>query len=175
MVNRPAIPIGIKRRLLIESGYRCAIPTCRYPITENAHIFSWAESGDHGHHNLIALCPNCHTRYDSGEITKEAIIYYKKKLMFLNDVYSRFELDVLDYLKSKRRALIPGELLVKRLLEEGIVKIEDEIMTQGFADGEDFLGIFSVVLTEKGAQLLNDWARVDGSLTYDRFEEEREG
>jgi hypothetical protein len=33
-------------------------------------------------------------------------------------VYSRFELDVLDYLKTHKRALIPGDLLIKRLLEE---------------------------------------------------------
>ncbi len=135
MNNRPSIPTAIKRRILIESGYRCAIPTCRFPITENAHIISWAESKDHCYENLIALCPNCHTLYDSGKIDRNAIIAYKKKLMFLNDVYSRFELDVLDHLKTHKRALVMGELHVKRLLEEGIVEHEEEIMIQGFGDG----------------------------------------
>lgn len=153
----------------MEAGYRCAIPTCRFPIAENAHIVSWAESKDHSYQNLIVLCPNCHTLYDSGKIDRAAIVAYKKKLMFLNDVYSRFELDVLDYLKTHKRALIPGELLVKRLLEEGIVEHEENIMIQGFDDGEDILSMFSVVLTDKGKQLLDDWSKVDESLTHDQL------
>ena len=169
MNNRPSIPIKIKRRILIEAGYRCAIPTCRWPITKNAHIISWVESKDHSYENLIALCPNCHTLYDSGKIERAAIIAYKKKLMFLNEVYSRFELDVLDHLKTHKRALIPGELLIKRLLEEEIVEHEEEIMIQGFGDGEDILGIFSVILTEKGETLLEDWSKVDESLTHEKL------
>ncbi|MFX0209773.1 MAG: HNH endonuclease [Candidatus Hodarchaeota archaeon] len=169
MNNRPSIPVETKRRILIESGYRCAIPTCRFPIAQKAHIVSWAESKDHSYENLIALCPNCHTLYDSGKIEKAAIIAYKKKLMFLNEVYSRFELDVLDYLKTHKRALIPGELLIKRLLEEKIVEHEEEIMIQGFGDGKDILGILSVILTEKGKKLLEDWSKVDESLTHENL------
>jgi hypothetical protein len=151
----------------MEAGYRCAIPTCRFPIAENAHIISWAESKDHSYENLIALCPNCHTLYDAGKIDRQAIVAYKKKLMFLNEVYSRFELDVLHHLRTAKRALIPGELLIKRLLDEGLVECEDEIMTQGFTDGEIILGIFSIVLTLKGERLLEDWSRVDDSLTHE--------
>jgi 5-methylcytosine-specific restriction endonuclease McrA len=95
MSDRSSIPSELKRRILIEAGYRCAVPTCRFPITENAHIVSWAESKNHTYENLVALCPNCHTMYDSGKIERAAIMAYKKKLMFLNEVYSRFELDVL--------------------------------------------------------------------------------
>ena len=153
--------------MLIEAGYRCAVPTCRFLITENAHIISWSDSKDNSYENLIALCPNCHTMFDSGKIEKAAIIAYKKKLLFLNDVYSRFELDVLDHLKNHKRALIPGELLVKRLLEEGLIQHEEEFMIHGFGDGEDILGIFSVILTEKGKRMLEDWAKVDKSLTHD--------
>ena len=154
----------------MEAGYRCAIPACRFPITENAHIVSWADSKKHSYENLIALCPNCHTLFDSGKIDRAAIIAYKKKLMFLNDVYSRFELDVLDHLKSHKRALIPGELLIKRLLEEKIVVHEEGILVHGFGNGEDMLGIFPVVLTDKGKRLLEDWSKVDESLTYDRLQ-----
>lgn len=169
MQQRPAIPTETKRRILIEAGYRCAIPTCRFPITENAHIVSWSESEDHSYENLIALCPNCHTRYDKGEIDRVAIIAYKKKLIFLNEVYSRFELDLLDHLKSHRRAIIPGELLIKRLLDEEIVKHEERIMVQGFGDGENILGIFSVVLTDKGKKLLENWSKLDESLTHEKL------
>ena len=169
MNDRPTISVEVKRRILIEAGYRCAVPTCRFPIAEKAHIISWADSKDNSYENLIALCPNCHAMYDSGKIDRTAIIAYKKKLLFLNEVYSRFELDVLDHLKTHKRALIPGELLVKRLLEEEIVRHEERIMIQGFDDGEDILGIFSVVLTDKGKRMLDDWAKVDESLTHDQL------
>jgi hypothetical protein len=58
-------------------------------------------------------------------------------------------------------------LLIKRLLEEGIVEHEEKIMIQGFGSGEDILGIFSAVLTEKGKKLLEDWSKVDESLTHE--------
>ncbi|MCX5886144.1 MAG: hypothetical protein NT096_09585 [Proteobacteria bacterium] len=106
--------------------------------------------------------------YDSKKIDKKALIAYKKKLIFLNDVFSRFEIDVLEHLKIRKRAIIPGDILIKRLLDEGLVKHEEEIMLHGFGDGEDILGIFSVVLTEIGKRLLDDWAKVDDSLTIDQ-------
>ena len=96
-------------------------------------------------------------------------MHIKKKLLFLNEVYSKFELDVLDHLKGHKRALIPGELLIKRLLEEGLVIFEDEIMVQGYGDGEDILGIFSVVLSDKGKKLLADWSTIDASLTHENL------
>ena len=138
-------------------------------MTENVHIVSWAESADHSYENMIVLCANCHTRYDSGDIPRAAIVSYKKKLMFLNDVYSRFELDVLDYLKVRGRALVPGELLVKRLLDERIVDVDEMIMAHEFDDGDEVLGLFSVVLTDRGRQLLADWACVDDSLTHQQL------
>jgi hypothetical protein len=168
-MSRPKIPTELKRRVLLESGYRCAIPTCRFPITENAHIISWAKTKEHSYENLIALCPNCHTLYDSGRIDKKALVAYKKKLIFLHEIYSRFELDVLDYLKIHKRALIPGEILIKRLLDEELVELEEEIMSQGFDDGEDIRAFFSIILTEKGRKLLDDWAKVDNALTFNNL------
>lgn len=168
MSDRPAIPTEIRRRIFMEAGYRCAIPTCRFPIPDNHHIFSWADSRDQSYENLIALCPNCHEMFHKGRIPLEAIRAYKKKLIFLNDVYSRFELDVLDHLKSHKRAVIPGELLIKRLLDEGIVSREDDISSVSFDDGEDILGIFSVMLTDKGRRLIEDWFKIDDSLTYEK-------
>ena len=166
-MSRSAIPTEIKRRVLIESGYRCAIPTCRFPVTENAHITSWAETKDHSYENLITLCPNCHTLYDTGKISKEAIIVYKKKLMFLNDVYSRFEIDVLDYLKSHKRALIAGELSIKRILEEQIVEKEKVHAWQSYDDGDCIDIFFSVKLSAKGIALLDNWSKIDQTLTHE--------
>jgi hypothetical protein len=92
-------------------------------------------------------------------------VAYKKKLVFLSDVYSRFEIDVLDHLRFHKRALVPCEILVKRLLEESMVQIEQSIGTHDFDDGERIPFLFSVVLTDSGRGLLADWSRVDDSLT----------
>ena len=64
MSDRPAIPLALERAVKIEAGHRCAIPTCRYPRVEVAHIVPWAEVREHTLENLIALCPNCHDLYD---------------------------------------------------------------------------------------------------------------
>jgi hypothetical protein len=40
---------------------------------------------EHKFENLIALCPNCHTRYDSGEIDRKAMLMYKARLGVMNE------------------------------------------------------------------------------------------
>lgn len=40
---------------------------------------------DHKFGNLIALCPNCHTRYDKGEIDRKAMFMYKARLGAINE------------------------------------------------------------------------------------------
>jgi hypothetical protein len=37
-MNRPSIPIAIERDVKIESGHRCAIPTCKLFPIQLAHI-----------------------------------------------------------------------------------------------------------------------------------------
>lgn len=87
MEKRPAIPEEIKRQVLMEAGHRCAIPTCKFPTTEIAHITPWAESNSNDFYNLIALCPNCHARYDKGEIDRKSMKLYKQNLGI---IYSRY-------------------------------------------------------------------------------------
>jgi hypothetical protein len=79
-MDRPAIPAEILRAVLVEAGHRCAIPTCKYPTTEIHHIVPWEKCESHDFDNLIALCPNCHNRADSGEIDRKALRLYKSHL-----------------------------------------------------------------------------------------------
>lgn len=79
------IPAELKRDVLIESGHRCAIPTCKHPTVEIHHIVPWADCQEHKFENLIALCPNCHRRAHSKEIDRKSLSIYKEKL-------SQFEL-----------------------------------------------------------------------------------
>lgn len=79
-MNRPAIPAEIRRAVLVEAGHRCAISTCKYPSVDVHHIVPWEISQSHDYENLIALCPNCHRRADSGEIDRKSLRIYKARL-----------------------------------------------------------------------------------------------
>jgi hypothetical protein len=78
--GRPDIPAELKRAVLVEAGHRCAIPSCRATTTEIAHISPWRDQRVHKFENLIALCPNCHTRFDAGEIDRKSMLMYKARL-----------------------------------------------------------------------------------------------
>lgn len=63
MSDRPAIPIEVKRDVLVGARHRCAV--CCEPLPlELAHIVPWHQTHDHSAENLIALCSNCHSRAD---------------------------------------------------------------------------------------------------------------
>ena len=81
-----------KRMALVEAGHRCAIPTCRHPTTEIAHIVPESESHDDSFENLIALCPKCQKK----EIDAQSMRMYKRNLEILNSRYSDFERRVFD-------------------------------------------------------------------------------
>lgn len=166
MTSRPSIPAELKRQVYVEAGHRCAIPTCRCTTIEIAHIIPWEKVHEHKFENLIALCPNCHTRHHNGQIDMKSILIYKKRLGFLSDKYSRFELDVLDELRSKNRVIIPARLFVKRLLDESLIEIEEEIMIQSFDDGSEELCYFSAVLAQGGKKFLEQWSSPDEVLIY---------
>jgi tetratricopeptide (TPR) repeat protein len=87
LTDRPAIPAALRREVLVEAGHRCTIPTCRATTTEVAHIVPFAEVQEHAFENLIALCPNCHTRYDKGEIDRQSMRTYKYNLGVLASRY----------------------------------------------------------------------------------------
>ena len=123
---RPAIPTDLKRMVLIESGHRCAIPTCKHPTTEIAHIIPWSKCKEHVFSNLIALCPNCHTRFDANQIDRKAMLAYKSNLALLNSRYSDLEKRIIDHFiknPSIKEILLPGglDLMLMYLLEDGML------------------------------------------------------
>ncbi|MFN8368425.1 MAG: HNH endonuclease signature motif containing protein [Candidatus Kapaibacterium sp.] len=83
-MNRPPIPTNLRRQVLVEAGHRCAIPSCRMTTIEIAHIVPYSKVKEHKFENLIALCPNCHTRFDKGEIDKLSVLEYKANLRKIN-------------------------------------------------------------------------------------------
>jgi HNH endonuclease len=157
MSNRPVIPANLKRKVLVEAGHRCAIPTCRQTTTEIAHIRPYHKVKKHEYSNLIALCPTCHTRFDRKEIDRKSMRIYKRRVAFLSDRYSRYELNALDYLSTKKRAIVPGCLIVKNLLDDGLIERYEETTLQAFADGDEELSFFPIVLTQSGRDFLDAW------------------
>lgn len=123
-MTRDAIPAEVKRAVLVEAGHRCAIPTCRSTTTEIAHIVPWAESQDNSFENLIALCPNCHTRFDQKkEIDRLSVKMYKHNLSILNNRYGEFERRLFEFLaNSGERVFVlgaAGDLLVANAVKDG--------------------------------------------------------
>ena len=95
MNDRPQIDSELKRKILVEAGHRCAIPTCRSMNVDIHHIIPWEKCKKHEYINLIALCPNCHRIAEKGEIDRKSLRLYKNNLRLLYDKFTLFEIDVL--------------------------------------------------------------------------------
>ena len=124
--DRPAVPSELRRRVLVEAGHRCAIPTCRHIEVDVHHIIPYEKCKEHKYENLIALCPNCHRRADNGEIDRKSLRIYKANLRYTHDKFSQFEVDLLFEcyaLSPNQVALLPSfmKLLAKRLIEAGYI------------------------------------------------------
>ena len=129
-VKRPPIPSDLRRRVLVEAGHRCAIPTCRHIDVDVHHIIPWAECHEHKYENLIALCPNCHRRSHKGDIDRKSLRIYKANLRYTHDKFSQFEVDMLFECYSAWRSGNRGIafasyllLLIKRLVDSNFVDV----------------------------------------------------
>jgi HNH endonuclease len=129
--DRPQIPADIRRRVLVEAGHRCAIPTCRYIEIDIHHIVPWANCHTHEYDNLIALCPNCHRRADRREIDRKALLLYKINLRFVHDKYSQLEMDILFELSSMQDGegmpwLAYQLIFLKRLFDSKFIFFQEQ-------------------------------------------------
>jgi hypothetical protein len=134
---RPDIPTETVRAVLVEAGHRCAIPTFRATTTEIAHIEPWAKSHDNSFANLIALCPNCHTRFDQKkEIDTKSVRIYKQNLALLNNRYGEVERRVFELIaRTKGRVFVlgaGGDILLANAAKDGLVNV-----TPSYAYGLD--------------------------------------
>lgn len=163
-MSRDAIPVEVKRAVLVEAGHRCAIPTCRATTTEISHIVPWAETHDNSFENIIALCPNCHTRFDQKkEIDKASIKMYKHNLGILNNRYGEFERRLFEVLaKSGDRVFVlgaAGDLLVANAVKDGFFE-DKKVEGMGFlvkgGNGfwKNFPMTFTYWVTDAGVQFI---------------------
>ncbi|MER6732566.1 HNH endonuclease [Streptomyces puniciscabiei] len=170
--GRPSIPAPLRRAVLEEAGYSCAIPTCRAITTEIAHIDPYVKVKEHTFDNLIALCPNCHTRYDiRKDIPKASIVAYKRNLAVLNGRYSDLERRLLeegaDYLPGQWIPVHIGvRILIRNLLADGLLAEVDDFRYK--ITGNDLGGIKTTEFyqfTEKGRDFIERWR--DAELLID--------
>jgi hypothetical protein len=143
----------------MEAGYRCAIPVCRQTPIEVAHIVPWEEVKSHSFDNLIALCPTCHTRYDRGEIDRQAMRLYKANLGLVNGRYIDVEKRVLEILAEQPNATqiwLPSVLgiFVRNLVKDGLLE-PSPMETTGLVLSQLYN------LTEKGREFVRKWVSAE--------------
>jgi len=169
-MKRSKIPAGLRRRVLVESGHRCAIPTCRHIDVDVHHIVPWAERPAHDYDDLIALCPNCHRRADREEIDRKSLRIYKAALRNAHDKYSQFEMDTLFDLNSlPEHGSRPFPeylgLLIKRLIDSEFVALyaPSSGLAIGAMGGTVDVGPSALAITKKGRAFVEALGRADGA------------
>lgn len=173
--GRPAIPEPMRRDVLIESGYRCAMPTCRDTTVDICHIDPWAQVRTHEFANLIALCANDHRRFDAGDIPKIAIRQIKANLSLLGHRYTELERRVLEQF-AKNGGEFVGleaslEVLYRSLIDDGVLaKRGEHQMEMAFASEDGSINVSIPAgpvlfgLTEKGRALVTS-IRAGGAIS----------
>lgn len=169
--SRPDVPAAIRRAVLEESGYACAIPSCRATPVEIAHIEPWAKVQEHTFDNLIALCPNHHTRFDiERRIPAASIRKYKANLAVLNGRYSTLERRLIEAGASMPTGAefpihIGVRILISNLIEDSMVEEANDFQYQ--LTGRDLSGIRTTEFyhfTDKGREFIQRWKEAEPLL-----------
>ena len=162
--NGRDIPEQLRRDVLVEAGHRCAIPSCKQTPVEIAHIIPWETVHEHTFDNLIALCPNCHDRFDKKhEIDRKAMLQYKANLSVINQRFGDLEKRVLELFAEQPTAgniWLPGglDILLMYLLKDGL------LVDTGQNSGVVMAGVPSAklyALTTKGKEFIQKWVHAN--------------
>lgn len=127
-MSRLPIPAELERALMIEAGYRCALPTCRtvFPL-EIEHIEDYARVQKHEFSNMIVLCANCHRMKGSGprSLDRKALKQIKVNLGLINQRYNDTERRILEHFVRnpyERLVMLPGtQVLYNYLIQDGLI------------------------------------------------------
>ena len=185
---RRKVPDSIRQTVLIEAGYRCGVPRCRNILALDLHhIVQVSEGGGNAPDNLLPLCGFCHDLYHRGEITRNAIRYWKGILVALNRAFDHQTIDDLlflhkvhgsrQYLSRWLDLSADGVLKYSRLIGAGLATFT--IVVYRDDGGENFYdywayapdtspssyeisnGKYRVYLTDKGRMLVEAWISGD--------------
>lgn len=169
-MNQTHIPAATKREVLIEAGYRCAVPTCRtLLILDIHHIIEVSENGGNDLSNLIALCPTCHDLYHRKHISREAISAWKVMLAGLSQAYDKNVIDNLLFLSSEDSApeemgfICTGDGITQftALFASGLASYNyTKAGSTGNMGSPSYIN-YKIQLTEKGKNLVQAWKNGD--------------
>ena len=153
--KRTPLKESLKREVLAEAGYRCAVPTCRTILAIDLHhIIEVEEGGPNELSNLLALCPTCHALYTRGTISRDAINVWKTILVALNHAFDKESISNLLFLKNTANNMLPisgdGVLKFSHLIASGLA--EYKLIVQNGP-----LLLFVVYLTPKGNRIIDAW------------------
>lgn len=131
MGDRPAIPAELERAVMLEAGYRCAVPSCRTvaPLQID-HIEDYARVQKHEFHNMIVLCSNCHGMKGTGprKLDRKALRQLKANLRRVNQRYNDTERRILEhFVENGPDGSIPlpgSEVLYSYLVKDGIIELD---------------------------------------------------
>lgn len=168
--GRPPIPRALERELLIEAGYRCAIPSCRVmaPLVID-HIEDWAKVREHTFDNMIVLCANHHgiKGEKPRQLSRKVLRQYKANLSLLNHRYGELERRLLEDFgqrPSQTVRFLPGgmEIFVRSLINDGYLDRLDDLRlhttTLEDLDDEGFVNYMEpYMLTEAGQEFVRNW------------------
>jgi len=159
-VKRKSISLTLTTAVFTESGYRCAVPTCRNILALDLHhIVEVKEGGPNELSNLLALCPTCHALHTRGKISRDSIHAWKGLLVALSQAFDTQAIDNLLFLdKLKPRELLisgDGVLQFSRLIAADLASFRFHAR-----DGMTWI-VYEVSLTNKGKLLVDAWKRGD--------------
>ncbi len=171
MIKRKQIQPNIRQQILIEAGYRCAVPTCRtILVIDLHHIVEVAEGGGNDPSNLLALCPTCHMLYHRGVISRDAIKVWKGMLISLNQGFDKEAKDKLLFLalKNRKRPILfssDGVLHFTSLIAAGLAECgREHLQLHASGRGADpSKSLWPVKLTEKGERIVEAWRKGDSA------------
>lgn len=160
MTARKPISATLRREVLIEAGYRCAVPTCRSILAIDLHHIQEVENGGGNTiSNLIALCPTCHALFHRGTIDREAIRSWKSMLVALSHAFDEETIDRLLFL-----ALCPRDYLVvsgdgllqfSRMIAANLAEVDQK------ANNAWQIVTYAVNISAHGSRVVDAWKAGD--------------
>ena len=177
-MKRQALPTSHRTLALHESGYKCANPACRMVVTLDVHhIEHLADGGGSDPHNLLVLCPNCHSLHHRGHIPAESLRAWKVLLLALNEGFDRRSVDTLLALDVLGGVMLWGDglLACSSLVASGLVHVEAQrelVETVGFWDPQKVARVakYWVELSSKGHAFVGAWKRGDQAAAVNASE-----
>lgn len=158
--ERKNLPLKTQVIVLTESGYRCAVPTCRNILAlDMHHIWEVFAGGSNEPSNLIALCPTCHALYHRGTIKADSIYAYKAMLVAITRAFDVEAIDRLLFLESCKKDFLvvsgDGLLHFSRLVAAGLATVEQK------SNNNWQIVTYAVNIHDKGRQLIEAWREGD--------------